>query len=304
MTVIAAAGLGPAAAGGAPGLGTSVVAEPARAQNLSYHGGPVMLQDVNYLIFWEPATLQDGTKTHVSPTYNRLIKRYFRDVGGSGLFENNTQYFQVRDGHRQHIEDRSSMGGVWLDTSPYPPGKCFDPYTRRNCMTDQQIRGEIVKAMRANGWTGGHTHLFFVFTSYGEGSCVGGRITPGCAFAPYCAWHNYFLSSGRMVMYSVQPYSGTRLSYCGVPASPNGDRAADSTISLTSHEQMEAVTDLRYGAWWRGPEAQSGEIADICFQWAPLDEDGGKANQLWNGHYYIVQEEWSNRARACVQEGP
>jgi len=67
---------------------------------------------------------------------------------------------------------------------------------------------------------------------------------------------------------------------------------------------MEAVTDLRYGAWWRGTDAETGEIADICFTWGPLDEDHGKANQVWNGHPYILQEEWSNAARRCVQEGP
>ena len=57
-----------------------------------------MLQDTNYVIFWEPPALQDGTPTHVSPTYNRLVERYLRDVSGSGLFANETQYYQVRDG--------------------------------------------------------------------------------------------------------------------------------------------------------------------------------------------------------------
>jgi hypothetical protein len=45
--------------------------------NLSYHGGPVMVDSVTtYAIFWEP------TGSYVSPTYNSLILQYFNDVGG------------------------------------------------------------------------------------------------------------------------------------------------------------------------------------------------------------------------------
>jgi hypothetical protein len=285
-------------------FGAAATAAPEARHTLGYHGGPVMLQDTNYVIFWEPQTLQDGTPTHVSSTYNTLVERYFRDVGGSGLYANDTQYYQVRNGRKRFIRDSSILGGAWLDTGAYPSPGCFDPYTPRNCVSDKQVRAEVLKALQVNGWTAGHSHLFFVFTSYGEGSCVAGRITPGCSFARFCAWHNFFRSGGRMVVYANQPYAGTRLDYCGVPASPNHDPDADSTLSLVSHEQMEAVTDPSYRAWWRGPDSETGEIADICFIWDPLDEDGGKANQLWNGHAYILQDEWSNAARGCVQEGP
>ena len=292
-------GAGAGAGAGAP----APHAAPGSTDSLTYHGGPVIVQDTNYAIFWEPSRLQDGSRTHVSSTYNQLVKRYFRDVGGSGLYANNTQYYQVRNGKQEFIRNVSKLGGAWLDTSPYPPSGCDDPSTPGNCVSDKQIRQEVLRAMKANGWTGGHSHMFFVFVSDGEGSCVGGRIIPGCSFVRYCAWHNYFRSNGSLIVYAVQPYPGTFLDYCGAPASPNHDPAADAAISLVSHEQMEAVTDLRYSAWWDG-DAQTGEIADICFTWAPLDEDGHKANQVWNGHYYIVQEEWSNASGGCVQEGP
>jgi hypothetical protein len=256
------------------------------------------------VIFWEPPTLQDGSPARVSPTYNALIKRYFRDVGGSGLYENLTQYYELRGGTKEHIRNASGLGGVWLDSSPYPPSDCVDHYTGTNCVSDRAVRAEILRAMGANGWTAGGSHLFFVFTALGEGSCVGGRIRFGCAFDPYCAWHNYFRADGSVVVYSIQPYSATRYPYCGVPDSPNHDPAADATISLISHEQMEAVTDPQYRSWFRGDVAQDGEIADICFLWGTLDEDGGHANQAWNGHYYILQEEWSNAVKGCVQDGP
>src|SRR5581483_10628498 len=51
---------------------------------LKYNGGPVMgSTSTTYAIFWEPSMLQDGKVTHVNTGYNKLIQRYFNDVGGS-----------------------------------------------------------------------------------------------------------------------------------------------------------------------------------------------------------------------------
>src|SRR5580700_4244113 len=84
---------------------------------LQYHGGPTMQSSsVAYLIFWEPPTLQDGTATYVSPNYNSLVQQYFTDVNGSGLYNNNTQYYDTTG----HIINNSSIGGVWVDNSLYP----------------------------------------------------------------------------------------------------------------------------------------------------------------------------------------
>ena len=43
---------------------------------LEYHNGPVMrATSTSYAIFWLPSTLQDGTPTTVSASYNSLISR-------------------------------------------------------------------------------------------------------------------------------------------------------------------------------------------------------------------------------------
>ena len=76
---------------------------------LQYHGGPVMQSPVvSYAIFWEPPTLQDGTATSVSPNYNSLIEQYLNDVNGSGLYNNNTQYFDTSG----HIANNAAFGGA------------------------------------------------------------------------------------------------------------------------------------------------------------------------------------------------
>ena len=47
-----------------------------------YHGGPVVAGEMKvYVTFWEPPG------SFVSTGYHRLLKRFFKDVGGSGLYE-------------------------------------------------------------------------------------------------------------------------------------------------------------------------------------------------------------------------
>ena len=260
---------------------------------LTYNGGPTMQStSMTYAIFWEPPTLQDGTATYVSPTYNSLIEQYFNDVGGSGLYNNNTQYYDTTG----HILNNSTFGGAWVDTTPYPASGCKDSYTPHGCLTNKQIQNEIVNALAVNGWTSGLTHLFMVFTSWGEGTC---NDTGDCAFRNYCAYHFGFNRSGQTIVAGAIPYEGTDLTNCGVTTSPNNDPDADSSINFVSHEHMEAVTDPLVSAWH---DASDNEIGDKCdYNFGPVTLDGGLANEEWNGHYYIVQQEWSNALASCVQ---
>src|SRR5579884_2236728 len=152
---------------------------------LSYYHGPVMHTSTSYAIFWEPPRLQDGTLTHVNPTYNSLIERYLRDIGGSSLYKVTTQYYDQKG----HITNSSALGGVWVDHSSYPASACRDVYTPHGCLSDVQIQAEVTKAMRINKWTASLTHLFFVFTAWGEGSCYD---SANCAFSLYCAYHSYY----------------------------------------------------------------------------------------------------------------
>src|SRR5258708_28637478 len=76
---------------------------------LAYHQGPTMrTASVDYVIFWEPSQLPDGTTTHVSATYNSLIKRYFQDIDVSSLHPiTNHDYHPQR-----HILNNSNIS--WL----------------------------------------------------------------------------------------------------------------------------------------------------------------------------------------------
>src|SRR5205085_6120649 len=48
-------------------------------------------------------------------------------------------------------------------------------------------------------------------------------------------------------------------------------------------------------------DSQILDIADKCnFVFGPLTLDGGLADVQWNGHFYVVQEQWSNASAQCV----
>jgi hypothetical protein len=266
--------------------------------NLTYHGGKIVKASTTYAIFWNPPKLQSGAAAGMSATYQSLLRRYLGDVGGSGLMNSATQYYQIAGGIKTAIKNRSTFAGSWTDTSAYPRSGCSDPATPGNCLTDAQIRTEIKKGLTANGWTPGPGKIFFLYTSKGEGSCIGAD----CAFTVYCAYHWKFGFNGKPVIYGSMPYAGTAPQGCGVGASPNADIDADSAVNLTSHEQMEAITDPGGNAWY---DAQGAENGDKCaWNFGSTTLDGGKANQSWNGHFYLVQQEWSNAGTRCVRTYP
>jgi len=226
-----------------------------------------------YAIFWEP------TGSYVSSTYNSLILRYFGDVGGSSLYGNNTQYTQNGGGDPSN----SKLASYWVDTTAYPA----------NPVSDAQIQSEVTHAQGVNHWSSSIDNIFFVFTARGENICSGSS----CSFTTFCAYHGAF---GSNTIYAAMPYTGTNLSACGVSTSPNHDFDADSTINVTSHEQMEAATDPLLNAWY---DASGNEIGDKC-AWIFGSTNSNGGDVTWNGHTYEVQKEWDNHVHGCVLSGP
>ena len=272
-------------------------------ENLVYHGGPVMQKTTNtYAIFWEPPKLQTGDPAYVAPGYNKGVLRYFNDVGGTGLYNINTQYYQTINGPKEFIKNSSSLAGSWVDTAPYPKSGCTDPATPGNCLNDSQIQAEVTHAIQVNGWSASKTNVFFVFTARDEGSCFG--QSGSCAFTTYCGYHGNFGAT----IYSNMPYGASfsavprpRLYCTRTNVFPNG-RDIDMETNILSHEHMEATTDPMLNAWY----APSGnENGDLCvYNMGDRDEDNGLANQNWGGHFYLLQQEWNNNVSGCSQDGP
>jgi hypothetical protein len=269
---------------------------------LSYHGGPVMVTQNTYAIFWLPASgkLQNGALTHMSAKYQPVLKAFLTDYAGHGITNNSTQYYQIVGSTTTYIHNTKGFAAAVVDTNAYPASGCVDSATPGNCITDAQIQAEIQKMITAHGWVPGPTTIFLMFTSSGEGSCFDSGSS-SCAFTQYCAYHGYFASGSAKVIYGNEPYLDK--AGCTISNLPNGDLAADSSANVASHEITEAATDPLLDAWW--DSANGEEIGDLCaWTFGTNTWDAGIANQMWNGHFYELQREYDNHVSTCVQLGP
>ncbi len=272
---------------------------------LVYHsGGSIMPKAKIISIFWVPPTLQNGGATSMSAQYQSLMKRLSADYPGHGIDNNNTQYFQTIGRKTTYINNSGSDGGFYVDTSPYPASGCTDSVTPGNCITDAQVQAEIQKVMGIKHWGGGLSVIFMLYTSSGEGSCLTAGV---CAYTYYCAYHGY-IPGTTPVIYANMPYGNA--AYCQEPGepSPNNNVAADTVMTAASHEITEAITDPLLNAWFTA--GFGFEIGDLCaYDYGTTNTwDSGKANQSWNGHFYLLQTEFDNHAyssgNGCVQAGP
>ena len=151
---------------------------PAPAGALSYHGGPIMPSIKTFVIFWIPPKLQNGTATSLPVNYRTLVKQFMADYPAHGIANNSTQYYSTSGGVNTYFKNAGSFGGFYVDTNAYPASGCSDPVTPGNCITDAQLRTEIQNVMTSQGWTSGLGKMYLVFTSSGEGSCIGQRVVP------------------------------------------------------------------------------------------------------------------------------
>jgi hypothetical protein len=114
--------------------------------------------------------------------------------------------------------------------------------------------------------------LYFVYLPSGVTVVLGGSSS--CQ--SFCGYHD---AINGQIFYAVTPYPDC--------AGCTGNLAVfDVLTSTSSHELCEAITDAVPGQGWY--DDNNGEIGDIC-AW--------KTKQIGN---YTVQQEWSNKAGACV----
>ena len=272
------------------------------SNNLLYNGGPVMHSDANYAIYWEPS----GHAT--TSTFKNIVNGYFGNVAAaSGATNNNysvtTQYY---DGSG-NIAYSATSGGSIVDTDPYPSLGCVGTATVGGpCINDSQLQTELAKVIAAHGLPTGLGTEYFVYFPPGVTTCaniatVGGNGVQSyeCSGTIYCAYHSSYGSGASTVLYANMPYDG--VSGCESGEYPNGDTGADSELNVTSHENIETITDPLGTAWY---DSSGNEIGDKCnFTFgSPLGGAAGAQynEQIGSANYYL-QEEWSNAAGGCVQ---
>jgi Phosphate-induced protein 1 conserved region len=277
----------------------------ASANNLSYHGGPVMQTNTTYTIYWL------GPSGVVSSPYESTINGFLTNVAAAksattDTYAVDTQYYGPSGAD---IQNSSTYAGSWVDTTTPIPDNCSSEYAGtgvsvQGCVLDSDIQAEVSRALAANvGWTPAPNSLFLVFTPRNVGSCFD-SFSGECSYTYYCAYHSNFTgSSGNEVLYANLPYTETNgVGAPGVCASgeyPNGDQASDSTINVLSHEHNESITDPLGTAWY---DSSGNEIGDKC-AWnfgTASGPAGAEYNQTINGHHYYLQQEWSNSSAGCA----
>jgi hypothetical protein len=272
---------------------------------LTYGNGPLMLSSTLYLIFW-------GAQGSFASSYTTPLVQYAKDLQTDSA--RGTDEFSVAELYanaaNEHIGDGVTFGGESSDTTAYPPLDKSEGCTAaaEPCVTDSQIRAEVVKEIEANGWPkdpeGAPQAQYLVYTPAGVVTCD----EPGsCTDTEegYCAYHSQIkLSGGHVATYSDLPYVG-ECDSGQAPAGVEGNADADGTLDSEIHELAESATDPAPGSGYTDGEGY--EIGDKCtyplvsgeseIYGAPL---GGSLSehtafdQTIGGHSYYTQQLWSN----------
>jgi hypothetical protein len=277
---------------------------------LRYNGGPVQHSSTVYAIFWQPAGY------YYSPAYRATVSQYFSDLSQASYKTSNvyaaaTQYYDKTGpgGSKNWVSYDVRFGGSAVVKDPLPAGKCAnytmsDGSSSRRCLTDGQLASEITKVISAHGWTTGLGNEYFLFTPKQLGDCFDTRFADGCydpsanSSTAFCAYHSWI---GSNLLYAVLPWADlTGGCQYSVPHSPSpNDDGADIVINLISHEQNETMTDPLGTGWLDNTGEENG---DEC-AWLSLSTSYngiGDFSQVISGDDYLMQYEWSNRAKKCV----
>ena len=258
-------------------LGKHPHAQPAvsGSGDLIQHGGPVQHDPQTYVVFWGSSwQASDGSLNSTGA----VVDAYFRDVGGTSFTNILTQYY---DGGGQ-VNNDHAYGGYWIDGNT---PNSDDSSCGGSTIQDSSIQAEVNNAIAANGWPSDTANaIYYVYTPDGYYINDG---SGSCSEQQFCAYHGYSSSS---LAYAAMPYP-MALNGCGVPSYPNGDPQGDSLVSVTSHEQAEAITDPQLNAWY---DRAGYEIGDKC-AW-----NFSQGYTYLNGGTFEIQTEYSNASHSCV----
>lgn len=249
---------------------------------ITYHGGPVMVAPTNlYVVYYGSFTANQHT----------ILDTFLENIGGSGAFNVNTEYYNAQNQHVQNILNYSAAANSYDDA--YSLGTSlsgsFDTTILHNAVSAGHLPADV------NG--------IYILT-----------VSPDVRLpkSVWCAyhWHSSAIATGDDIKYAVAAdppasilgsCSGNLATYHDT-TSPNGDIGMDEVVDSLIHELSETVTDPDGSAWYT---SNGSEVADICnFVYGPtfLAPNGSHANHTFGKLNYLAQEIWSMESPvACVQ---
>jgi hypothetical protein len=262
-------------------------------------------------IYWAPPGYS------FSDSYKAIINGYLDDVAAasgstSNVYAMMTEYYQqLGTNPRQQIQYLVHAGTEVDATESFPAQDsfgCTADVGYSACVDDSGLLVELRTLAAAHTLHEDDAHLYVVLLPPGVESCFGSGAASGtnpCSTNTYCAYHNASdeFPTPNILIWAALPYPD--LSACADvvdgPQAPNGDAYADATVSLISHEAIEAITDT-WGALY---DDNGFEMADECsyVYGKPLGSTGVTTgpgatgtyyNQVINGRRYYTQDEFTN----------
>ncbi|HEV7585483.1 MAG TPA: hypothetical protein VGO14_06860 [Solirubrobacteraceae bacterium] len=274
--------------------------------NLDYSGGPIMPSNKDYTLYWSPSG-GSAYPLDFRSGVNAYFEALAHDSGGHANVDSvATQY---NDAAGTFVKYQTEFGGELLDEHAYPANGC----TRATrCLTDKQIREEIVRYVAEKHLPTGYNVEYFLLTPQGVESCfeAAGLICSANAteHREYCAYHgDAHLVGGGNLVYSNDPFVNNK--NCDEPFHHINGTSDSALFGGLSHEHVESITDPEPNNAWTDWGGTGGEIGDKCRTFEAPSEfgtllgevEGLAYNQEINGRKYWYQQEWSNKGTTCLQ---
>ena len=265
---------------------------------LQYHGGPVLHSSDSYAIYWDPSGNYSGE-------WKRIIDRYLQGVGADkgtlgNVFALNGQY---RDSTGLAANE-AIFRGAYTDEDPYPNKEnCSDkPSTAPVCLTDRQIRTELLKVIASGklpGATG--TPVYYVLTPPGvtvctdvggKGNCSDSTTTPPNGI---CGYHSAINpGSASPTIYAVQPWVAGDAGHVIDPEeNPLGTvQPTEADMACQNNRELEEPNQLSThnlsGEWTEG-------LADVIVNDLSVEQSNVVTDPLLNGWYQTTLESRAER---------
>jgi hypothetical protein len=241
-----------------------------KADNLTYHGGPVQVKATIYVVYW------GFGKSGYDPTHEKAyLDKFYKGLGGSAWLETVHQYYQITGKRKVHIINKAGeLADTWVDDSTVPTAP-----------TDAQIQAEAQRLMEHFKFVKDGSYV--VATPHAHNSSGFGT--------EFCGYHEDFSSPKGIISYTNLPYMSDAGGNCGENIVNKGKKGINDGASIVAgHELAESQTDPQPFSGWVGPLS---EIGDAC-AWMDLVD-----TKLTTGTF-ATQPLWSNAKGACEQHTP
>jgi hypothetical protein len=195
--------------------------------NLIDHGGPVLVADTTYAIWWGPTSgWPSDTQTGINALFNGF---------------NGTSFLGIANQYLRGGTATTSFAGNFFDASN-PPSLVPSNAT---------LAEEVCSVLNANGVFPSSNAIYFIYTSNFPSNNTS-----------FCAFHTFGTCNGVTIHFAYMPNT-TGIAGCD-PGDLFGcnsfSQGARSLANVTSHEYMEAITDPDANAWFERSGAEIGSF--------------------------------------------